>query len=368
MLNKAREIMKQRESMIKEAQETLVVLGATNEATVVTNEIVINKGKIVEVPVVKYETKEVVVDNTDTATIEMLKARIKELEEDNDKLYKLYLEEQREKEIWAAAHAELKEVYEQQMIDMTSEFELQLDELNRKYSALDSENEQLDREIHVLTGQVAGYEAQLTNKDIKIESLEKQIADAKEDKVRAEIIKTKSGATIEVVDDPDYNDVPEEEVVNEVEEIIVPVTKEDKPVSNAPYSISIKTTHDAVKAKITVEDKVFYAAWSVAYNKPAYALVDNHKQYTRKDLRQIGLGIAYKYDKQIIADLKPQRDKLLEELEAKRNKKNNRKPEPQSTKDDVIETPEEIEVPIANDEQQTYDENDISALDDMEFF
>jgi hypothetical protein len=66
--------------------------------------------------------------------------------------------------------------------------------------------------------------------------------------------------------------------------------------------------------------------------------------------------------------LKPQRDKLLEELEAKRNKKNNRKPEPQSTKDDVIETPEEIEVPIANDEQQTYDENDISALDDMEFF
>ena len=92
MLNKAREIMKQRESMIKEAQETLVVLGATNEATIVTNEIVINKGKIVEVPVVK----EVVVDNTDTATIEMLKARIKELEEDNDKLYKLYLEEQRE--------------------------------------------------------------------------------------------------------------------------------------------------------------------------------------------------------------------------------------------------------------------------------
>ena len=97
MLNKAREIMKQRESMIKEAQETLVVLGATNEATVVTNEIVINKGKIVEVPVVKYETKEVVVDNTDTATIEMLKAKIKELEEDNDKLYKLYLEEQKEK-------------------------------------------------------------------------------------------------------------------------------------------------------------------------------------------------------------------------------------------------------------------------------
>jgi TolA-binding protein len=83
MLNKAREIMKQRESMIKEAQETLVVLGATNEATVVTNEIVINKGKVVEVPVVKevvkYETKEVVVDNTDTATIEMLRETIRNM-------------------------------------------------------------------------------------------------------------------------------------------------------------------------------------------------------------------------------------------------------------------------------------------------
>ena len=354
------------------------------EATIVTNEIVINKGKIIEIPVVKYETKEVVVDNTDTETIEMLRETIRQMNQtindmnkEHDELYKLYLEEQREKVIWAAAHDELKEVYEQQMIDMTSEFELQLDELNRKYSELDSENEQLDREIHVLTGQVAGYEAQLTNKDIKIESLEKQIADVKEDKVRAEIIKIKSGATIEVVDDHTYDNEPEpeEEVVNEVEEIIVPTTKEEKPVSNAPYSISIKTTHDAVKAEITIGDKVFYTAWSVEYNKPAYALVDNHKQYTRKDLRQIGLGIAYKYDKQITADLKPHRDKLLEELEAKRNKNNNRKPEPQVTKENTIETPEEIEVPITNDtaniqtNEETIETDDKWAdIDNAEFF
>ena len=305
MLNKAREIMKQRESMIKEAQETLVVLGATNEATIVTNEIVINKGKIVEVPVVKYETKEVVVDNTDTATIEMLRETIRQM--------------------------------------------------NQTINDMNKEHDELKDELEV-------KEAIIENLKAQNKALNEQLKAEKEKQPRV--------VYVEVADNHTYDNEPEpeEEVVNEVEEIIVPTTKEEKSVSNAPYSISIKTTHDAVKAKITVEDKVFYATWSVAYNKPAYALVDNHKQYTRKDLRQIGLGIAYKYDKQIIADLKPQRDKLLEELEAKRNKKNNRKPEPQSTKDDVIETPEEIEVPIANDEQQTYDENDISALDDMEFF
>ena len=321
--NNAREIMETlraaeqaRVEAIKYHKEELVILGATNEETIVTNEIVINKGKIVEIPV----TKEVVVDNTDTATNEMLKAKIKELEEDNDELYKLYLEEQREKVVWAAAYDDIK------------------DELEVK-------------------------EAIIENLKAQNKALNEQL--------KAEKEKQPQVVYVEVADDHTYDNEPEpeeEEVVNEVEEIIVPVTKEEKPVSNSPYSIIINPTHDAVKAKITVGDKVFYAAWSVAYNKPAYALVDNHKQYTRKDLRQIGLGIAYKYDKQIIADLKPQRDKLLEELEAKRNKKNNRKPEPQSTKDDVIETPEEIEVPIANDEQQTYDENDISALDDMEFF
>lgn len=278
------------------------------EATIVNN-ITINKGKVTAIEIAKE----------DTATIEMLRETIRnmnqtinDMNKEHDELYKLYLEEQREKEVWVAAHEELKDALEV--------------------------------------------------KDAVIENLKAQLKAEKEKQPRI--------VYVEVADDPTYDNEhePEEEVVNEVEEIIVPVTKEEKPVSNSPYSISIKTTHDAVKAKITVEDKVFYAAWSVAYNKPAYALVDNHKQYTRKDLRQIGLGIAYKYDKQIIADLKPLRDKLLEELEVKRNKNNNRKPEPQSTKDDVIETPEEIEVPIANDEQQTYDENDISALDDMEFF
>ena len=34
------------------------------------------------------------------------------MNKEQDELYKLYLEEQREKEVWAAAHADLKEQYE----------------------------------------------------------------------------------------------------------------------------------------------------------------------------------------------------------------------------------------------------------------
>lgn len=275
-----------------------------------------------EVPVVKYETKEVVVDNTDTATIEMLRETIRQMNQtindinkEHDELYKLYLEEQREKEVWAAAHDELK------------------DELEVK-------------------------EAIIENLKAQNKALNQQLKEEKE--------KQPHVVYVEVADDHTYNNEPEpeEEVINEVEEIIVPVTKEEKSVSNAPYSISIKTTHDAVKAKITVEDKVFYATWSVEYNKPAYALVDNHKQYTRKGLGQIGLGIAYKYDKQITADLEPHRDKLLEELEAKRNKNNNRKPELQVTKENTIETPEEIEVPITNDTTNTQTNEETIETDD----
>ena len=301
MLNKAREIMKQRESMIKEAQETLVVLGATNEATIVTNEIVINKGKIVEVPVVKYETKEVVVDNTDTATIEMLRETIRQM--------------------------------------------------NQTINDINKEHDELKDELEV-------KEAIIENLKAQNKALSEQLKEEKE--------KQPHVVYVEVADDHTYDNEsePEEEVVNEVEEIIVPVTKEEKSVSNAPYSISIKTTHDAVKAEITVKDKVFYAAWSVEYNKPAYALVDNHKQYTRKGLGQIGLGIAYKYDKQITADLEPHRDKLLEELEAKRNKNNNRKQEPQVTKENTIETPEEIEVPITNDTTNTQTNEETIETDD----
>lgn len=317
------------------------------EATIVNN-ITINKGKVTAIEI----TKE------DNSTIEMLRETIRQMNQNMNDMQK-----QHEEEI-----TKLKEQYEQQMLDMTSEFEYEYEcAINKREEQIKELKEKLDFKELLLSE----FRDNMDEKIETIHKLENEIEGMRfgyENKIAK--LKEEKAHIVYVENDPTYDNEPEpeEEVVNEVEEIIVPITKEEKSASNAPYSISIKTTHDAVKAKITVEDKVFYAAWSVAYNKPAYALVDNHKQYTRKDLRQIGLGIAYKYDKQIIADLKPQRDKLLEELEAKRNKKNNRKPEPQSTKDDVVETLEEIEVPITNDEQQTYDENDISALDDMEFF
>ena len=254
-----------------------------------------------EATIVKYETKEVIVDNTDTATIEMLRETIRQM--------------------------------------------------NQTINDINKEHDELKDELEV-------KEAIIENLKAQNKALNQQLKEEKE--------KQPHVVYVEVADDHTYDNEPEpeEEVVNEVEEIIVPVTKEEKSVSNAPYSISIKTTHDAVKAEITVKDKVFYAAWSVEYNKPAYALVDNHKQYTRKGLGQIGLGIAYKYDKQITADLEPHRDKLLEELEAKRNKNNNRKPEPQVTKENTIETPEEIEVPITNDTTNTQTNEETIETDD----
>lgn len=164
MLNKARKLMEQRESMIADAREVLVVLGAEDiQAMPVVNKIVINKGKIVEVqttkevvkevPVVKYETKEVVVDNTDTATIEMLRETIRnmnqalnDINKEHDELYKLYLKEQREKEVYEAAHTELKEQNEK----LTDEL-------------IEAESQNM-----FLEGQVTGYEMEIKRLKAKL--------------------------------------------------------------------------------------------------------------------------------------------------------------------------------------------------------
>jgi prefoldin subunit 5 len=69
-------------AMIKEAQETLVILGAESVVSTVEvqNVITINKGKIVEL------TKEVEIDNTDYTTIEMLKQTIKDMNNNYNEL------------------------------------------------------------------------------------------------------------------------------------------------------------------------------------------------------------------------------------------------------------------------------------------
>ena len=81
MLNKAINTMEQlrkaeelRMSLINEAREALVILGAETQAENIQT-ITINKGKIVEVKTT--EVKEVVIDNTDTETIERLRETIR---------------------------------------------------------------------------------------------------------------------------------------------------------------------------------------------------------------------------------------------------------------------------------------------------
>ena len=227
------EIMKQRESMINEAnamiaeaRETLVVLGAEEvQATVVTNEIVINKGKIVEVPVVK----EVVVDNTDTATIEMLRETIRQMNQtmndmnkEHDELYKLYLEEQREKEIWAAAHAELKEQYE----------------------ILEEEAMKLEEQNMVLEGKCFGYEQDINK------------------------LKAKANRPIIIMEDEKFEDEEPEEkpVVKETKEEVKPAANYHKNVNITLHDVH--KTHDGVRGRTDNYEFV----WAIGKKLPAYSL------------------------------------------------------------------------------------------------
>ena len=136
-----------------------------------TTNISINKGKIVEV----QTTKEVVVDNTDT-TIEMLRETIRnmnqtinDMNKEHDELYKLYLEEQREKVIWAAAHDELKEQYE----------------------ILEEEYMELELNSMTLKGKCLAYEQDIN--ELK-------------DKLNKQQVKS----YVEIFNDPAYNEIEEE--------------------------------------------------------------------------------------------------------------------------------------------------------------
>ncbi len=274
MLNKARELMNQRESMIveakaviKEAQETLVVLGETNETTIVTNETIINinKGKIVEVPVVK----EVVVENTNEEYIEQL---LKDLENRNKRIEELKALLEREQQLYKDLEFEANEEIDAVAEKRDKEIARLKEELASKDLLLDEFREAMDEKVnriheledkidgmeYVHKGVVAGYEGQLQNKQLTIESLEKQIADAKEDKVRAEIIRRKNGATIEVVDDPLYNKPQEEKKAPKQ-------TVKAKKVDMVLYDVH--RTHDGSVRGCT---KDYEFAWDGKSNVPAY--------------------------------------------------------------------------------------------------
>ena len=338
MLNKAREIMNQRESMIKEAQEVLAVLGATNEATIVTNEtiVTINKGRIIEIPV----TKEVVVDNTDTATIEMLRETIRQMNQNMNDMQK-----QHEEEI-----TKLKEQYEQQMLDMTSEFEYDYEcAINKREEQIKELEEKLDFKELLLSE----FRDNMDEKISRIHELEDKMEGMKFG-YENQIAKLKEKANkpqmkIEVVDDPDFNDVPEEK----------PAT--NKPMNN-PISLtytSLHVTHDAIKA--IAHDKAngvtFHFVWKAGQEKlPCFSATGAKGTWSRMN----GTGM-YRYGKQIVEDFKQlAEEKIISKTKdgrvktTKVNKPNKPEDKPvvKETKEVVVETNDD---PLGNTDDMEFD-------------
>lgn len=331
MLNKAREIMKQRESMIKEAQETLVVLGATNEATIVNNQIVINKGKVTAIEI----TKE------DNSTIEMLRETIRQMNQNMNDMIK-----QHEEEI-----TKLKEQYEQQMLDMTSEFEYEYEcAINKREEQIKELEEKLDFKELLLS-------EFRDNMDEKIETIHKLENEMEGMKFGYEnqITKLKEKANkpqikIEVVDDPDFNDEPKEK----------PVTN-NKPMNN-PISLtytSLHVTHDAIKA--IAHDKAngvtFHFVWKAGQEKlPCYSATGARGTWSRMN----GTGM-YRYGKQIVEDFKQlaeekiiskTKDGRVKTTKVNRPNKPEDKPVVKETKEVVVETNDD---PLGNTDDMEFD-------------
>ncbi len=216
MLNKAREIMKQRESMIKEAQETLVVLGATNDATIV-NQIVINKGKVTAIETTNDEYIEQLLKDLDNRNkrIEELKAQLAREEQ----LYK-DLEFEANEEIDAVAAKRDKRI---------KELEAQLASkdllLNEFREAMDEKVSKIHELEDKMEGMKIGYERKIT------ELKAKQV-------------------TIEVVDDPMFNQPAPEETTTKGGDAVedfsqyITVTIPDKYKNNNEIKDLIKTSEE----------------------------------------------------------------------------------------------------------------------------
>ena len=311
------------------------------EATIINN-IVINKGKVVEVPVVK----ETVVDNTDIATIEMLKARIRELEEDNDKLYKLYLEEQREKEIWEAAHADLKDEYSalrnsygelEEAYDVLAEDVAnrnnRIEDLKIGIEELKEQNDSLEEQNMVLEGKVLGYEM-----DIKK-------------------LKAKADKPSIVIDDEESDEEPEEKPVVEEPKKETKATTSHKDVEITLDNV-IKT-HDGVRGRTVNYEFI----WAIDKNIPAYS-TDGKTWHPMT-------GKLYSEAKYIMNTLRNFREQVKKEKEAKEKKINNkpvrttkiRKEEPKQDEQKNTTNTKEKNIYKAND-------NEVDTLgntDEMEF-
>ena len=302
------ELLNQLQNEMKEARATVEQLCAdwgwtlSDKEVTTVNNITINKGRIVEVEI----TKE------DNSTIEMLRETIRQMNQNMNDMIK-----QHEEEI-----TKLKEQYEQQILDMTSEFEYEYE------CAINKRDEQIEELKDKIEGMRFGYENQITK--LKEKANKPQIK-------------------IEVVDDPNFNEAPEEK----------PVTN-NKPMNN-PISLtytSLHVTHDAIKA--IAHDKAngvtFHFVWKAGQEKlPCYSATGARGTWSRMN----GTGM-YRYGKQIVEDFK----QLAEEKIISRTKDGRVK----TTKDNKPNKPEDKPV-VKETKEVVVETNDdpLGNTDDMEF-
>ena len=305
MKNKAMEIMKQREMMINEAQtiiaearETLVVLGAEEmQATVVTNEIVINKGKVVEVPT----TKEVVIDNTDTATIEMLRETIRQMNENINDMNK-QIEELKEDNMH-------KELLLNDFRETTDRLIKERNELSDKVEEQDLEIIALEEQNAFLTGKVTGLQNEL-----------------KEEKANVKTV------YIEVEDEVFEEETTEEVVVKETKEEVKPAANYHKNVDIALHDVH--KTHDGVRGRT---DRYEFA-WAIGKKLPAYKL-DGDKAWRPMT------GNMYPEAKYIMSTLSNFMEQVKKQKETKAKKVTTNKPQAKTTKPVVDEQEVVLEQP-----------------------
>lgn len=228
MLNKARKLMEQRQVMISEAKEVLAVLGAevdtvveTKEVVAVTNEIIINKGKIiaVEIPVVK----EVQVTN----------------EEETNRLY-----------------------------DEINRHLSRINELAAHNERLVEDGMKLENEICYLQGQILGYKNTIAKLEEHIEELKSNIDSKKLTR------KQKVSTVHDEIFDQDLEVTPvvvpsqtkEEETVKETNEVEIPANDNVE-----VYSSNHGFTHGQVEVEGT---KYYFTASNRFDNLVVYGTMD----------------------------------------------------------------------------------------------
>lgn len=391
------------------------------EATIVNNQIVINKGKVVEVPVVK----EVQTNDNEAYIQQLLKDlenrnnRIEELKallEREQQLYKdLEFEaneeidavaEKRDKEIakLKAENEKLKndfiivnndlaqievnyELIKQDLsnkVDRIDELELHVEELQGKIDMLKEELQYFDGKEEEYNNDVTGMEQDIKELEEKLafkELLLNEFRENMDEKIKTihelenkiegmkfgyenKIAKLKEEANkpqikIEVVDDPAFNDEPEEK----------PVTN-NKPMNN-PINLtytSLHVTHDAIKA--IAHDKAngvtFHFVWKAGQEKlPCYSATGARGTWSRMN----GTGM-YRYGKQVVEDFK----QLAEEKIISKAKDNKVKTTKVKETKVTIEKPEfdeqEIVVNVTEDKhvEPQVDEDPLAGADEMEFW